>query len=325
MRTSRLLSLLILLQTRGRVTADALAAEFRVSVRTIYRDVDELAAAGIPVQSDRGPGGGFHLLDGYRTRLTGLAADEAEAMMLIGLPAQAAALGLGPSADQARGKLLAALPAGMDEGAGRMGARFHLDPVDWYRAAVPVEFLPAMARAVLDQRIVKITYESWTSTRERLVEPLGIVLKAGSWYVVAAMRGKIATFKVANIRALEMQTGTFRRPARFDLAAWWAESLRRFEAGLRPHTAQLRATQLGLQRLAMLGAYAAEAVARAGAGDRTGWAPLDFPYEHTDQAALALLGIGPEVRVVAPVPLRTRLRELAQRVARQATVGASRR
>jgi predicted DNA-binding transcriptional regulator YafY len=318
MRTSRLLSILILLQTRGRITADALADEFRVSVRTIYRDVDELAAAGIPVQSDRGPGGGFHLLDGYRTRLTGLAADEVEAMLLIGLPAQAAALGLGPSAQQARGKLLASLPAAMGEGAGRIGARFHLDPVDWYRAAKPVGFLPPMARAVLDQRIVKMTYESWTSTRERMVEPLGIVLKAGAWYVVAASRGRLATFKVANIRALELQPGTFRRPAAFDLASYWAESLRRFEAGLRPHKALLRASAAGLARLAQLGAYAAEAINSCEPADTQGWSRLELPYENIEQAALALLGIGPELRVDAPVELRVRIRELAQQVAKNA-------
>lgn len=318
MRTSRLLSILILLQTRGRITADALAGEFRVSVRTIFRDVDELAAAGIPVQSDRGPGGGFHLLDGYRTRLTGLAADEVEAMLMIGLPAQAAAMGLGASAQQARGKLLASLPASMGEGAGRLGARFHLDPVDWYRAATPVGFLPAMARAVLDQRIVRMTYESWTGTRERLVEPLGIVLKAGAWYVVASTRGRLATFKVANIRALELQTGTFRRPGDFDLATYWAESLQRFESGLRPHKALLRASAVGLTRLAQLGAYAAEAVGKAGPADRQGWSVLALPYENIEQAALALLGIGPELRVDAPAPLRDRMRELARQVANNA-------
>ena len=130
MRASRLLSMLILLQLRGRLTADVLAAEFEVSLRTIYRDIDHLSAAGIPVYADRGPGGGFRLLEGYRTKLTGLTAMEAEALALAGLPGPAADLGLGAALGAGRLKLLAAMPAGMREGAGRIGERFHLDPLE---------------------------------------------------------------------------------------------------------------------------------------------------------------------------------------------------
>ena len=110
MRASRLLSILMLLQLRDRLTAEVLAAEFEVSVRTIYRDIDRLAEAGVPVYADRGPGGGFRLVDGYRTRLTGLAADEVEAMFMIGLPGPAAALGMGPAASNAGRKMLASNP-----------------------------------------------------------------------------------------------------------------------------------------------------------------------------------------------------------------------
>jgi predicted DNA-binding transcriptional regulator YafY len=162
-RASRLMSILMLLQLRQRLTADELAAEFGVSVRTIYRDVDELSAAGIPVQADRGPGGGFQLVDGYRTRLTGLTAFEAEALLMIGLPEPAAALGLGSAAAGAQAKVLASLPQASLAGAGRLAARFHLDPVDWYRAAPPVDHLPELARAVLAQQRVAVTYESWTA------------------------------------------------------------------------------------------------------------------------------------------------------------------
>ena len=158
MRASRLLSILILLQLRVRLTAEALAEEFEVSVRTIYRDIDSLSAAGIPVYGDRGPGGGFQLLDGYRTRLTGLAAGEAEAMMMIGLPG--AGRGARPRRRPRRGRGASCSPrcppAGGEE-AGRMAARFHVDPVDWYRADEPVRHLPALARAVLDQRVVTMT------------------------------------------------------------------------------------------------------------------------------------------------------------------------
>jgi len=213
MGASRLLSILILLQLRVRLTAEALAEEYEVSVRTIYRDIDALSAAGIPVYGERGPGGGFQLLDGYRTRLTGLAAGEAEAMLMIGLPGPAAALGLGAATARARGKLLASLPAAGSAEAGRMAGRFHVDPVDWYRADEPVPHLPSIARAVLDQKCVSMTYESWTGVRDWTIEPLGLVLKGGAWYVVARGAGKPRIFRVSNILTHRVEEGGFERPA----------------------------------------------------------------------------------------------------------------
>ncbi len=319
MRASRLLSILILLQLRVRLTAETLAKEFEVSVRTIYRDIDALSAAGVPVYGDRGPGGGFQLLDGYRTRLTGLAADETEAMLMIGMPGPAVALGLGAAAARARGKLLASLPSTGSEEAGRIAARFHLDPVDWYRADQPVAHLPAIARAMLDQRLVAMRYESWTGIRDWLVEPLGLVLKAGAWYAVGRGAGKIRIFKVANILSHEVRQQRFERPAGFDLPAYWAAELARFEAGLRPHAVALRASPIGLKRLAELGAYAAAAVAAAQPEVADGWSRLSLPIETVDQAALALLAIGPEVEVIEPAPLRARLRSLAAQIVRRAS------
>lgn len=311
MRASRLLSILMLLQLRERLTAEALAAEFEVSVRTIYRDIDRLAEAGVPVYADRGPGGGFRLVDGYRTRLTGLASDEAEALFMIGLPGPAAALGMGPAASNAGRKMLAALPRASGDTAGRMGARFHLDPVDWYRDDAPLRQLPAIARAVLDQAVLAMTYDSWRGVRERVVEPLGLVLKAGAWYLVARGDGVARIYKVANILRFEVRDTTFERPPDFDLGAWWSAETARFEAGLRPGVAELRATALGLKRLAQIGAYAQRAVQAADAAGADGWSRLSLPIETIDHAALALLGIGPEVVVLAPGALRVRLRELA--------------
>ncbi|HTU09705.1 MAG TPA: YafY family protein [Allosphingosinicella sp.] len=314
MRASRLLSILILLQLRVRLTAEQLAEEFEVSVRTIYRDIDALSAAGIPVYGDRGPGGGFSLLDGYRTKLTGLAADEAEALPVIGLPAAAASLGVGVAAARARGKLLAALPPAGSAEAGRMAARFHVDAADWYRAEQPVRHLPAIARAVLDQKLLAMRYESWTGMRDWRVEPLGLVLKAGAWYLVARGADKIRTFRVSNILAQAAEAESFDRPGDFDLPAWWEASLRRFEAELRPGLADLRVSPEGLRRLAELGAWAAEAALTAGPPDAEGWSRLSLPVETPDRAALVLLGIGPEIEVVAPAALRARLHELAEQV-----------
>lgn len=311
MRASRLLSILMLLQLRERLTAEALAVEFEVSVRTIYRDIDRLAESGVPVYADRGPGGGFRLVDGYRTRLTGLASDEAEALFMIGLPGPAAALGMGPAASNAGRKMLAALPRASGDTAGRMGARFHLDPVDWYRDEQPLRQLPAIARAVLDQTVLAMRYDSWRGVRDREVEPLGLVLKAGAWYLVARGDGVARIYKVANILRFDVRDTTFERPPDFDLGAWWSAETARFEAGLRPGIAQLRATAAGLKRLSQIGAYAQRAVRAADAADADGWSRLSLPIETIDQAALTLLGIGPEIVVVAPDALRLRLREFA--------------
>ena len=319
MRASRLLSILILLQLRGRMTAEALADEFEVSIRTVYRDVDALSAAGVPVYGDRGPGGGFQLLDGYRTRLTGLAADEAEAMFMIGMPGPAAALGLGAAAARAGGKLLASLSPPVSEGAGRIGTRFHFDSVHWYHADEAVPFLPAIARAVLDQHIVELRYESWSGVRDWRVEPLGLVLKAGAWYLVARARRGVQTFRVSNIRTQRVTGERFERSEDFDLPIWWSASLERFETELRPARASIRLSALGRRRLAEQGAYAAEAVAAAGAPDQEGWAVVNLPIETIDKAALTLLGLGPEVRVIEPIELRESLRDLAEQVTGMAT------
>src|SRR3954468_8478197 len=144
MRASRLLSILLLLQTRGRMTAQALADEFETSVRTIYRDIDQLSAAGVPVYADRGRAGGFQLMEGYRTQLTGLSSAEAETLFLAGLPGPAAQLGLGDAMAQAQLKLLAALPAEGRQGAARVASRFHLDPIGWFRSAEHADVLPSL-------------------------------------------------------------------------------------------------------------------------------------------------------------------------------------
>ncbi len=326
MRSSRLLSILILLQLRVRLTAEALAREFEVSVRTIHRDMDALSAAGVPVYGDRGPGGGFQLRAGYQTRLTGLAADETEAMFMIGLPGPAAALGLGAAATRAGNKLLAALPSEASAEAGRLSARFHLDPVDWYRASEAVAYLPSMTRAVLDARRVSMTYESWTGTKAWTIEPLGLVLKGSAWYVVAnaphtgQRAKKLRTFKVSNVIEMVVTPDSFARPLDFDLATHWAAELVRFETSLRPGIALLHATTTGQARLSALGAYAEKAVREAETSTSArsdGNLLIRFPIENIEQAALLVLGIGPEVEVVDPLALRERVRVLARDVARR--------
>src|SRR5574338_1215164 len=159
MRASRLLSILILLQMRGRMSAEALAAEFEVSVRTIYRDIDQLSAAGVPVYAERGRSGGFQLLDGYRTRLTGFTPAEADALLLAGVGGAAADLGIGAELAQAQLKLLASLPPDSGASAQRVATRFHLDPINWYTRSEPLDLLPSLAAAVWRDQRIRIRYE----------------------------------------------------------------------------------------------------------------------------------------------------------------------
>ncbi|ABD09699.1 putative transcriptional regulator [Frankia casuarinae] len=187
MRASRLLSVLLLLQTRGRLTAREIADELEVSVRTVYRDLESLAEAGVPVLADRGATGGYRLLDGFRTRLTGLTSGEADSLFLAGMPAAAGELGLGTMLAAAELKLMAALPEQLRERAGRVRERFHLDAPGWFRATEDTPLLTEVAAAVWEQRRVRVTYRRWRAPREiiRHLEPLGVVLKGGTWYLVA--------------------------------------------------------------------------------------------------------------------------------------------
>ncbi|WP_411339309.1 WYL domain-containing protein [Sphingopyxis sp. J-6] len=315
MRASRLLSILILLQLRGRLTAAELAAEFEVAERTIYRDIDALSAAGIPVYGDRGPGGGFQLLDGYRTRLTGLSADEAEAMMMIGLPGPASELGIGAATSAAQNKLIAALPGGGGAIADRMASRFHIDTVDWYRSGEDLPFLPMIARAVLDERMLSMRYEGWNGARDWMVEPLGLVLKAGIWYLAAQGGGKIRAFRIANIAAPTVIDTAVRRPAGFHLATWWQTEQARFEAELFATRATIRASASGCQRLAALSPRGAEAVAGGSEPDANGWRNMTMQVEDSDHGAREMLALGAEVEVVAPESFRRCIGTLAEAIA----------
>jgi predicted DNA-binding transcriptional regulator YafY len=314
MRASRLLSILIRLQLRGRLTAQALADEFEVSIRTIYRDIDALSAAGVPVLADRGRAGGFRLVDGYRTRLTGLAAGEAATLLLAGLPGPAADLGLAAPQAEARMKLLAAISPSASAAAARVGDRLHLDPLDWYRRATPPACLPAIAQAVWAERRLAIRYESWSATVRRRIDPLGLVLKAGVWYLVARAGRDVRTYKVAKVLELEALDETFDYPAGFDLAAHWRGQLQRFEAGLHKGEATLRVSAAALSRLDRLGADIADAVLRM-PPDPGGWRKAVVPIESVSHAASLLLGFADDIEVLAPPALRRQLAARARRVA----------
>ncbi|MEV0385280.1 YafY family protein [Nonomuraea sp. NPDC050643] len=321
MRASRLVSILLLLQTRGRMTAQELAGRLEVSVRTIYRDVDSLHSAGIPLYGDAGPRGGYQLLDGYRTRLTGLTSDEAESLFLAGLPGPAAELGLGAVVTAAQLKLMAALPVELRDRAGRIQERFHLDAPTWYRDQEPVTYLPAVADAVWNERRIQVRYRRWKAPQEveRRLEPYGLVVKAGRWYLVAGVNGEARTYRVSQILDLHPLAEGFTRPAGFDLAAYWQGYLAEFEARLRWGEAVLRLSPRGIQRLADLMTPGMVTAARESAQppDEEGWTRVTVPIESIEHALGEFLRLGLDVEVLSPAELRERLgattRELAER------------
>ena len=316
MRASRLVSLLLLLQSRGGQTAAELARELEVSVRTIHRDVDALSASGVPIYAERGPHGGIRLVDGYRTRLTGMTADEAEALFLSGLPGPAAELGLGTVVAAARLKVLAALPTELRARASRLVERFHLDAAAWYHADEAVPYLGALSEAVWECQRVQIGYDRGDKTVDRVLEPLGLVLKAGVWYLVAAADGQPRTYRVSRVSRVEPLDGPFDRPGDFDLAAFWAEASAAYERDTPRVTVVLRIARDRLDRLrGVIGERPFDTIERLDAPDPDGWlrirVKLDWPSEATTQ----ILAVGPGCELLEPEPLRERIAEEAHRLA----------
>lgn len=305
MRASRLLSIQMMLETRGPMSAAALAEALEISVRTLHRDIDQLTAAGVPIYAERGRAGGFRLLDGWNTRLTGLTPSEAQVVFLSGLAGPAADLGLDKPLQGAQLKLLTSLPESSRTEAQKMQSRFHLDPVDWYREPDAVPHLAIVADAVWSDKQLSMSYESWRDEAERVVHPLGLVLKAGVWYLVAASDGKPRTYRISNIKRAALLEQRARRPARFDLASYWGQSVARFEAELYTDHADVLATPVGLKDLRYLNAAAARAVAGAKPSRRRdGRVALRIPVESVEHGAGQLLRLAPEVEVTGPGRLR---------------------
>ena len=320
MLASRLLTILMLLQTRGRMSARELAGEFEVSIRTIHRDIDQLSAAGVPVYADRGRSGGFQLMDGYRTRLTGMTQPEAEALFLAGLPGPAAQLGLSDLLSAARLKLMAALPASVQPTAERIASRLHLDPFGWFRGPDPLPSLQVVARAVWSGHVLRLRYRraGQAQTRVREVGPLGLVLKGGIWYLVALSGKAVRTYRIANIADATITEDVFTRPKDFDLVAHWEKASREYEAGIYREEAEIRLSPLGWERLELLGPYVMEAAQRtAGKPDRNGWRRCTVPVESGDYGVRELLRLGDEVEVMGPKAFRTHMKEMLAAISRR--------
>jgi predicted DNA-binding transcriptional regulator YafY len=323
-RADRLVSLVLLLQARRRTTAQALAAELEVSIRTVYRDLEVLSAAGVPVLTERGPGGGCQLLDGYRFPLRGLRPEEAEALLILGVPSAISELGLESAVMAAHRQIR--VTAGRGEGA----ALVHLDMPGWFRGREEAPHLRTLAAALRRQRRLALGYQragpaepppartaasgsapasASGPAATRVVGPLGLVNKAGIWYLVAATRsGRVAVFRAGRISSARVLDEPFERPADFELAKFWERWSAEF-ASTRPRLpVRLRASPEALAVFGeVFGDDARPALAAALPPDEQGWQVVTLSFEHELAAAHRLAGFGGRVEVLSPSSVREQL------------------
>ncbi|OKI05125.1 transcriptional regulator [Streptomyces sp. CB02923] len=316
MRAARLIRMVLLLQSRPSMTAAELARELEVSERTVARDVLSLSEAGVPVYADRGRAGGYRLIGGYRTRLTGLGRSEAEALFLSGVPAALRDMGLADVASAARLKVSAALLPELRDAADGAARRFHLDAPAWYREPATPDLLPAVADAVWDDRRVTARYRRQDAEVERELEPYGLVLKAGVWYLAARAGADMRVYRIDRFTAVTPLADRFTRSPDFDLPAFWAERAAQFARSILRDEVTVRLTPAGARQLRHVTdrAAAEEAVERADGPDEQGRLTVALPVESLDVAYSQLLGLGPEAEVLAPPELRDRFATAAARM-----------
>ncbi|OLF17216.1 helix-turn-helix transcriptional regulator [Actinophytocola xanthii] len=316
MRSERLVALLFTLQSRRSATIAELAAALGVSERTMHRDIAALQATGVPIWTEPGRGGGVRLVDGWRTRLDGLTSREAVAIFAMGVPRALTELGLGTAVSAAHAKVSATLPPELREQAQHVAQRFHLDAPAWFKRADEVEHLAEIAAAVWEQRRSRVRYRRSSDVVDRVLDPLGLVLKAGVWYLVARAEDTVRTYRVGRVVEVEDLGTRFERPVDFDLASWWDRSSAQFERSLLQVRVRVRLSPVGLRALpAVLDAdLVADVLERTGTPDPDGWTEVVLPLERPDIAAGQLLALGPEVEVVEPAEVRALFVAAAQRM-----------
>ncbi|NGO67775.1 helix-turn-helix transcriptional regulator [Streptomyces boncukensis] len=317
MRASRLIKMVLLLQARRAMTAAELAAELEVSERTVARDVLALSEAGVPVYADRGRTGGYRLIGGYRTRLTGMGRSEAEALFLSGVPSALRDMGLEDAASAARLKVSAALDPTLRDVQDSTAQRFHLDAPGWWNEPEAPPLLPELADAVWSDRPVTAHYRRGDGEVERELEPYGLVLKAGVWYLAARAEGNWRVYRVDRFARVVPRAEHFDREPDFDLAEFWAERAAAFARSILRSEATLRLTEAGRKRLPHVTdrAAAQAALDAAGAADAAGRVTVTLRVENDEVAFGQLFGLGPECEVLAPASLRERFADAARRTA----------
>jgi predicted DNA-binding transcriptional regulator YafY len=317
MRADRLLSLLMLLQTRGRMTAEQLSDELEVSIRTIYRDLDALSAAGIPVYAERGPGGGCALVDNYRTHLTGMTEDEVRALFMLSIPTPLAKLGLSQQLKAALLKLSASLPPSQQQDEAKIRQRFYLDSNWWFQSEEPTPFLAKAQQAVWEDRRLLIIYRlRYKGEIQRMVDPYGLVAKAGIWYLLFKRDGRFRILRISELLDAEFTNDFFRREADFDLADCWKMCCDEYEKNRPTYPVCVRVSPDFIDYLPhFFGDPIREKMDQAHPPDTEGWIQITLPFESLEAARDRILGFGRAVEVLDPEPLRRSIIDYAKQIA----------
>jgi predicted DNA-binding transcriptional regulator YafY len=313
--------MLMLLQTRGRMRAQELAAELEVSVRTIYRDITALSTAGVPVYAVRGPGGGVSLVERYRSDLTGLNKDEVQALFMLSIPPALSDLGLDQELKAALRKLSAALPGTLRGDERRVRERIYIDPRPWDQARpenVPPH-LHVVQRALWDNRVLFVRYHAmvgqWIGPLEAKICPYGLVAKGGNWYLVGLRRDHLAVFRVDYLLEAEIQNEACQRPADFDLVNFWEMWCQQTSENHPYFPVTVRADPRVLAALKNLFGEDIQAqIDQTGQTDSNGWIRLELPFEYHELALERLLPFGGSIEVLDPVALRYSIRDYAEQI-----------
>jgi len=314
MRADRLISILLLLQVHRQMTSRELARRLEVSERTIHRDMDALSAVGIPVVAERGIGGGWGLMQQYRTNLTGLNKSEIQALFLTRPSRLLEDLGLNKASNAASIKLRAALPPTGQTDAEYASQRIHIDVTGWHRPQESIAQLPVVQRAVWEERKIKIVYERGPGCEPvgRLASPLGLVAKGSVWYLVASVDGDVRSYRVSRIKEARLTDERCVRPEAFDLAEHWEHSMDQFKTHLPKYQATLRVSPDILPRLGYAGRFAQ--IERVGEPEQDGWIRAWMRFQFEEEAAEYVVSFGPRIEVVEPSSLRDRVLALARSV-----------
>ena len=314
MRADRLISILMLLQARGRLTARQLAAALEVSERTVYRDVVALSAAGLPLVTADGPGGGISLIEEYQTDFSGLLPGELEALAMLDVPEPLIRLGIGERLKAALLKLSAAAPGFTRDLQSAARRRIHLDASWWHQPELPAPHLPALRDAVMQDRLARIVYRGeYHGDLEQVVAPLGLVAKAGAWYLVYRAGEGVRVRSVAAITAVEVLPQPFVRPPEFALVSFWQQWCAEYEAQHALFEVHARVLPALAARLPVLLQTGRGALLNTPARlDGQEWSEMTLTFESFEEARTRLLGFGGAVEVLAPVALRASLADFAR-------------
>jgi predicted DNA-binding transcriptional regulator YafY len=312
MRGDRLISILLLLQTHGRMTAKDLAEKLEVSERTIYRDMDALSGTGIPVVAERGQHGGWSLLEDYRTDLTGLKESEIRALFVSPSAHLLEDLGLTRTSEEARNKLIASLPSTYRENAKDVWNRIHIDTSSWRKQKEKTASLEVIKEAIWKEIKLRITYQRPDGeTVERVVAPLGLVAKGDLWYIVAAKEnGEFRNYRASRIQNAETLDECFERPQGFDLAQYWSSSTQNFIKRLPSYEVKVEVSPHILSRLTFTGRFAR--VREVGERSGSTWIPVTLSFDTEEEAKGYLLAFADQVRVIEPYCLQQKVLEMAE-------------